>query len=101
MQAATELEQHDIEQQLRRECQLITGVQFRNESAAFPRIEFGHRASRSSSSVIRFNITPQPLFHKNFDLLAKTLTDYQLKGYKIFILADSQKQQERLKEILR
>ena len=101
MQAATELEQHDIEQQLRRECQLIAGVQFRNESAAFPRIEFGHRSSRSSSSVIRFNITPQPLFHKNFDLLAKTLTDYQLKGYNIFILADSQKQQERLKEILR
>ena len=100
MQAATELEQHDIEQQLRRECQLISGVQFRNESAAFHRIEFGHRSSRPSSSVIRFNVTPQPLFHKNFDLLAKTLEDYVLQGYQLFILADSQKQQERLKDIL-
>ncbi len=101
MQAATELEQRDIEQQLRRECQLISGVQFRNESAAFRRIEFGHRSSRPSSSVIRFNVTPQPLFHKNFDLLAKTLEDYVLQGYQLFILADSQKQQERLKDILR
>ena len=100
MQAATELEQRDIEQQLRRECQLISGVQFRNESAAFHRIEFGHRSSRPSSSVIRFNVTPQPLFHKNFDLLAKTLEDYVLQGYQLFILADSQKQQERLKDIL-
>ena len=99
-QAATEMEQRDIEQQLRRECQLIAGVQFRNESADFPRIEFGHRPSRPSSSVIRFNVTPQPLFHKNFDLLAKTLEDYVLKGYQLFILADSQKQQERLKDIL-
>ena len=42
----------------------------------------------------------QPLFHKNFDLLAQTLEDYVLKGYSLFILADSQKQNERLKDIL-
>ena len=99
-QAENEMEQHDIEQQLRRECQLIGGVQFRSESAAFRRIEFGHRPSQLPPTVIRFNITPQPLFHKNFDLLAKTLEDYVLQGYQLFILADSQKQQERLREIV-
>ena len=41
---------------------------------------------------------PQPL-HKNFQLLAQTLEDYQLKGYTLYILADSQKQQQRLKDI--
>lgn len=44
-------------------------------------------------------MAPQPLFHKNFNLLAQTLEDYQLQGYTLYILADSQKQQERLKDI--
>ena len=43
---------------------------------------------------------PQPLFHKNFELLAQTLSDYQTKGYQTFICSDSDKQIERLKEIL-
>ena len=42
---------------------------------------------------------PQPLFHKNFELLAQTLSDYQTKGYQTFICSDSDKQIERLKEI--
>ncbi len=42
---------------------------------------------------------PQPLFHKNFELLAQTLSDYQAKGYQTFICSDSDKQIERLKEI--
>lgn len=44
-------------------------------------------------------MAPQPLFHKNFNLLAQTLEDYLLQGYTLYILADSQKQQERLKDI--
>ena len=44
-------------------------------------------------------MAPQPLFHKNFNLLAQTLEDYQLQGYTLYKLADSQKQQERLKDI--
>ena len=101
-EAATELEQHEIEQQLRRESQLINGAQFRGDSERFRRISFGHQKGVCSekSVTFRFNITAQPLFHKNFDLLAQTLEDYVLKGYSLFILADSQKQNERLKDIL-
>ena len=40
------------------------------------------------------------MFHKNFELLSQTLEDYLLQGFKLYILADSAKQQERLKEIL-
>ena len=50
--------------------------------------------------VLEFAISPQPLFHKNFELLSQSLRDMQEKGYKLFILADSQKQHQRLKEIL-
>ena len=43
---------------------------------------------------------PQPLFHKNFDLLRQTISDYALKGYTVYICSDSDKQLERLREIL-
>ena len=43
---------------------------------------------------------PQPLFHKNFEMLAQTISDYHSKGYKVFICSDSDKQLERLREIL-
>ena len=96
-EAESEMEQQEIEQQLRRESQLINGSQFKADSERFRRIEL---RGRGEGTAISFNITAQPLFHKNFELLTKTLTDFQLKGYNLFILADSKKQQERLKDIL-
>ncbi len=99
MESVTEVEQREIELQLRRESQLISGTQFMADANQFRRIEFGHRPSVATASVIRFNITVQPLFHKNFDLLTNAFEDYLLQGYQIYILADSQKQNERLKEI--
>ena len=102
MEQATEMEQREIERQLQKESQLITGVQFMNDAEPFRRIDFGHRPSTFHSSLLtfHFNISVQPLFHKNFDLLTKSFEDYLLQGYQIFILADSQKQNERLREIL-
>ena len=100
IESATEMEQHEIEHQLRRDSQLVTGAQLMADAETFRRIEFGHRPSSQPSSTLRFNITSQPLFHKNFDLLKKSFEDYLLQGYQIFVLADSQKQNERLKEIL-
>ncbi len=99
--ATTEMEQHEIEQQLRRECQLITGAQFRDEAERFRHIFLSGKQMRNEAAQhFSFNTKPQPLFHKNFDLLSQTLEDYILQGFQLFILADSQKQQERLKEIL-
>ena len=100
LESATEMERQEIERQMHKESQLITGTQFMADADAFRRIEFGHRPSALPHATLRFNITVQPLFHKNFDLLKQTFEDYQLKGYQLYILADSQKQNERLKEIL-
>ena len=100
LEVATEMEQRDIERQLRRDSQLITGAQFMADAAAFRRIEFGHRPSAQAEATLHFNISVQPLFHKNFELLAQSFEDYLLKGYEIYVLADSQKQNERLQEIL-
>ena len=99
--ATTEMEQHEIEQQLRRECQLITGAQFRDEAERFRHIFLSGKQMRNEAAQhFSFNTKPQPLFHKNFDLLSQTLEDYILQDFQLFILADSQKQQERLKDIL-
>ena len=99
LQGATEVKQHEIERQLRRESQLITGGQWMSDANRFRRIEFGHRPSTQPATTLRFNISVQPLFHKNFDLLTKAFEDYLLQGYQLYILADSQKQNERLRDI--
>ena len=99
LSGATEVEQRDIELQLRKELQLITGARFMEEANTFRRIEFGHRPSAPDFTALQFHITVQPLFHKNFDLLTQSFEDYLLQGYQIYILADSQKQNERLKDI--
>ena len=100
MEEATEMEQAEIEKQLRSESQLTTGSQFMTDSTRFRRVEFGHRPSSQPDATISFHVTSQPLFHKNFELLMPALEDYILKGYKLYILADSAKQIERLKDIL-
>ena len=99
MTEATEIEQQAIERRLRRDAQLASGSQFMADAQTFRRIEFGHQPSSQPDAKLHFNITMQPLFHKNFDLLTQTFEDYLLKGYHIYILADSQKQNERLKDI--
>ena len=78
-----------------------------NDALDFRRIEFGMNYSSSdlakkkdgSRATINFSTSPQPLFHKNFDLLSKTLRDYLLQGYKLYIFADSEKQTVRLRDI--
>ena len=100
MADATEVERQEIERQMQRESQLTTGAQFMSDADTFRRIEFGHRPSALPQVTLHFSVAVQPLFHKNFELLRKSFEDYCLQGYRIFVCADSQKQNERLREIL-
>jgi len=93
LEGATEMEARQIEQEMQRDNIIVSGTQFTADAAPFRRIEL------KASSDSLFHTSPQPLFHKNFDLLTQTLEDYLLKGYKLYILADSPKQIERLKDI--
>ena len=108
LEGATEIEQKQIINELNKEKTLLSPSQFAQQAATFRTIEFGIHAGKTSSSalqketkydIIKFKITPQPLFHKNFDLLVDSLDDYILQGYKLYILADSDKQNQRLKDI--
>ena len=102
MANATEMEAREIEKEMQRDSQIITGSQFAADAEPFRKIFLcpPFTSHQSPSAKISFNIKPQPLFHKNFELLSQTLEDYLLQGFKLYILADSAKQQERLKEIL-
>ena len=99
MEGATEQEQHEIMQQMRKESQLISGQQFTRDAIEFRRIEIGHRPSGLPDATIEFHVSPQPQFHKNFDLLQQSLEQYLADGYQLCILADSKKQLERLRDI--
>ena len=99
LEGATEAEQDQIMRDMRRENQLVSGIRFAEETEAFRRVEIGHKPTGTPDATIKFNITPQPLFHKNFDLLTRSLEDYRLKGYKLYIFADSEKQTKRLRDI--
>lgn len=107
LEGKTEVEQDEIKQRYIKETQLLSSGAFTTDATAFKRIEIistDHSLSPLSSTykqqdIISFNTTPQPLFHKNFDLLITSLRDYMLKGYHIYIFADSKKQTERLKDI--
>lgn len=99
LEGATEAEQDQIMRDMRRENQLVSGTRFAEETEAFRRVEIGHKPTGTPDATIKFNITPQPLFHKNFDLLTRSLEDYRLMGYKLYIFADSEKQIKRLRDI--
>lgn len=100
LEGLTEVEQHAAMKELKADNMLITGAKFVSEATSFRRIEIGNTPTGTPDAKLSFNITPQPLFHKNFDLLAKAFEDYILQGYKIYVLADSSKQHERLQEIM-
>ena len=94
------MDRQQIMRDMQREAQLCTASRFIEDAAGFRRIEIGQNPTGTPQATIQFDITPQPLFHKNIELLKQTLEDYVLKGYKLFILADSAKQQQRLREIV-
>ncbi|MFC2776417.1 DEAD/DEAH box helicase, partial [Segatella oulorum] len=105
---ATEMEQQEIRQTFSKTQALVPPTEFAADAAPFRRIEIGMlpKTSRNRAeggeeafSVVAFHITPQPLFHKNFDLLVTTFDDYLRHGYMLYILADSEKQTQRLRDI--
>lgn len=99
MEGKSEVEQEAIRQQMLAETKLIGRGKFLTDALGFRRIETATSPTHTAEAVITCETTPQPLFHKNFDLLQQTLRDDAAGGKRVFILADSQKQNDRLREI--
>lgn len=98
-EATSEVEAEHLRQQMASDKVLCKGHSFLKGIEALRHIYIGKHPSKQSETTLHFNIKPQPLFHKNFELLSTTLQQLIADGYKLHILADSEKQTERLSTI--
>ena len=78
---------------------LLSGEVFSKEIKRFTCAEFGQKHFFRNSKVVVFHTNPQPVFNKNFDLLAQNLIDNQNYGFTNYILSTSVSQTDRLKAI--
>lgn len=63
-------------------------------------IEIAAKSYYTSYSKIEFNTLPQPIFHKNFELLQQDIDTKIQGGYRVYICAEQKKQLDRLEAIL-
>lgn len=77
----------------------VTADEFSASIEKFQIIEFGSRSYFKNAQIIEFRSSAQPVFNKNFELLANDLIEKQLTGFSNFIASDQPKQLERLQEI--
>lgn len=54
----------------------------------------------NNETSIKFNISTQPVFNKNFELLTEDIKKKYIDGYKVYIYTEKRQQAERLKSIL-
>ena len=66
----------------------------------FRRIYMELPLSRQVEDAVQFNITPQPSFNKNFELLTEDIRKRLEEGYRVRIYGEKQSQLERLSSIL-
>ena len=95
----TELEEFQEREKLARDTLLVRPSSFRLLADRFRTIELSGGQADSSADVLSFSTRVQPVYHKNFDLIFQSFQDFMAKGYRLYILADSEKQTERLRQI--
>ncbi|WP_294531870.1 transcription-repair coupling factor [uncultured Bacteroides sp.] len=81
------------------EGKLIDGSEFTVRALDFRRMEFGNKPTGKPDAQVMFDTAVQPIFHKNFDLVAEALKEQLAKGFTIYICSDSTKQTDRLRAI--
>lgn len=85
---------------------MVNGDEFRSGLSRFRAIELRNgmgdagQDDEHDSPLVQFRMSPQPMFHKNFDMLRDELMRLTTEGYKVCVFADSEKQTERLMDIL-
>lgn len=74
--------------------------EFFNELKEFRNIYMEVPLSRQDEEPIKFNIIPQPVFNKNFELLTEDIRTHIENGYRVRIYGEKRSQLERLQSIL-
>ncbi len=78
---------------------LISKNEFLSAIKPFKHIRFDSSMLDIPDATLDFYTSPQPLYHKNFELLSESMHHFLDEGYTIYILSDSEKQQKRLHDI--
>ncbi|HKJ40545.1 MAG TPA: transcription-repair coupling factor, partial [Sunxiuqinia sp.] len=79
--------------------QFISGDEFLSSLHNFTCLETGITNFFNGEMDVHFQTSAQPVFNKNFELLAKNLQENAANGYQNFILSANEKQIERLHAI--
>ena len=95
-----EAEAEQLRKKLNRELMLSQGTSLLRRATNLRRVELVTNPDAAAEAVVCFHTSPQPLFHKNFELLREHFDKARAEGNRLFILADSAKQNERLQHIL-
>lgn len=66
----------------------------------FRRVYIDTPLSCNNVDPIKFNIAPQPVFNKNFELLTEDIRSRLERGYRVCIFAEKESQADRLKSVL-
>ena len=75
--------------------------QFASDFEAMRQLRFTAAAMppASAETAIDMQCSPQAVYHKNFDMISDSFKRFEQDGYTIYILSDSDKQIERLRDI--
>lgn len=103
-EAAGELDERDRLESLQRDIMLVQPTDFNRRAATFRLVsvqaqDAGSAAAKEPGLAVTFHTHPQPQFNKNFELLFNTLRTYAGQQFATYILADSEKQNQRLAQI--
>lgn len=79
---------------------LVTPDELLHEILSFRLIHIGKLPKKKTNvTTISFSTQPQPICHKNFDLVSESFHKYLKGGYTIYILSDQEKQADRIRAI--
>ncbi|HAM08955.1 MAG: transcription-repair coupling factor [Bacteroidetes bacterium GWE2_41_25] len=78
---------------------ITTGNDFLEQCRRFRMVEFGRQSLFQPDARFEFRTELQPVFNKNFDLLASRLLSNDTEGYSTYIISESESQIERLRDI--
>lgn len=78
---------------------LVTGDEFLKEALDFRRLYIGSKPAGTADATINFTTEPQPIYHKNFDLVSESFHNYLQRGFTLYILSDVEKQTARIRTI--
>ena len=73
---------------------------FFSSFSSFRKVYLEVPLSVRDADPVRFNISPQPSFNKNFELLTEDIRTRLESGYKVYIYGEKESQLDRLKSIL-